>query len=186
MSGVGTSSCSATSTPVSYTGTAWSGTAISAATPVACDSGLFSVAANGNMVFTPNVIQRGVVVYNIEERRSGVLVGTSQREMTVLVMTCGAGAFPCISSGTTAVPGAAQDMHPVDIYPNPANDELTIKTGTGDYQTFTISNDVGQLMIQQQVTAAQTTVNIQMLPAGLYYITLHGNAGTQVRKFVKG
>ncbi len=185
MSGAATTSCTATSTAVSYTGTAWPGTAISAVTPIVCDSAMFSVApATGDMLFTPNMVQRGVVVYNIEERRSGVLVGTSQREMTVLVLTCSAGSFPCISS-TTAAPEIINNEAAAEIYPNPANDELAIKAGSGVYQSFTIINNVGQLMIQQQITGPQTSVNIQTLPAGMYYITLYGKSGTQVRKFVK-
>lgn len=42
----------------------------------------------GQISFYPNALQRSLVVYNIEERRGGVLVGTCQREMTFLVLTC--------------------------------------------------------------------------------------------------
>ncbi|MCW3124148.1 MAG: hypothetical protein JWQ38_3640 [Flavipsychrobacter sp.] len=42
----------------------------------------------GQISFYPNALQRSLVVYNIEERRGGTLIGTCQREMTFLVLTC--------------------------------------------------------------------------------------------------
>ena len=71
------------------------------------------------------------------------------------------------------------------IYPNPATDELTIKIDKDAYNSFTITNSVGQVFMQQQLTVTQTTVNVKTLPAGLYYITLRGDNGTKVQKFVK-
>ena len=44
--------------------------------------------ATGQISFYPNALQRSLVVYNIEEHRAGAFVGTSQREMTFLVLTC--------------------------------------------------------------------------------------------------
>ncbi len=43
---------------------------------------------NGQINFFTPILQRSLVVYNIEERRGGVLIGTCQREMTFLVQTC--------------------------------------------------------------------------------------------------
>ena len=46
---------------------------------------LFS-STTGQLSFTPNITQKSLVVYNVEEYRSGVLVGTSQREMSFVVL----------------------------------------------------------------------------------------------------
>jgi uncharacterized repeat protein (TIGR01451 family) len=73
----------------------------------------------------------------------------------------------------------------VDIYPNPASDALTIKTLPGSYAAFTISNAMGQHIVQQTITSAINTVDVKALPAGLYYITLTGEQGKKVEKFVK-
>jgi uncharacterized repeat protein (TIGR01451 family) len=73
----------------------------------------------------------------------------------------------------------------VEIFPNPATDELTIKMDNGAYASFIIANDIGQVMVQQQLSTAQTRVNIKSLSPGLYYITLKGDNGTTVRKLVK-
>jgi gliding motility-associated-like protein len=58
-----------------------------ATAPLATSSFVFD-RHTGQISFFPNALQRSLVVYNIEEFRGGVKVGTSQREMTFLVLTC--------------------------------------------------------------------------------------------------
>jgi len=72
------------------------------------------------------------------------------------------------------------------IYPNPASNLLTIKTQAAtSYSALTITNSIGQLLIQQSISQSTTTVDIKALPAGVYYITLRGDGYKTVRKFVK-
>ena len=72
----------------------------------------------------------------------------------------------------------------VRLYPNPATNELTIQTD-GSYHTITVSNSLGQQLMQQPLNGQQTRLSIQQLPAGLYYVTVRGDNGTSVQKFVK-
>jgi hypothetical protein len=44
---------------------------------------------------------------------------------------------------------------------------------------------MGQLMMQDEVRGTNTTINVKLLPAGIYYITFSGASGNEVRKFVK-
>ncbi|PQJ12529.1 hypothetical protein CJD36_001915 [Flavipsychrobacter stenotrophus] len=73
----------------------------------------------------------------------------------------------------------------VEIYPNPTTGELTITADCTRYSTYTITNNIGQVLTQQQLQPGQTTVNVQSFAAGLYYITIRGNSGIVVQKFVK-
>ncbi len=73
----------------------------------------------------------------------------------------------------------------LQLFPNPTTDELTIKTTQNAFTNFTITNSIGQQMLQQPLPGAQTKVNVSKLAAGLYYITFRGENGTEVRKFVK-
>ena len=73
----------------------------------------------------------------------------------------------------------------VKIFPNPAANELTIQTEKGIYSSFSITNSIGQEMMQQSLVSTQTKVNISSLATGVYYITLRGVNGTKVQKFVK-
>lgn len=57
------------------------------ALPLATASGSFTFnTSNGQMAFTPNAVQTSLVVTKVTEKRNGVIVGTSMREMTVVVL----------------------------------------------------------------------------------------------------
>ncbi|NDC42066.1 MAG: hypothetical protein EBZ77_11035, partial [Chitinophagia bacterium] len=65
--------------------------------PLAVSSGSFSFSSTtGQITFYPNVVQRSLVVYNVREFNGSTLVGTSQREMTVVVLS------PCTNTPPTA------------------------------------------------------------------------------------
>ena len=60
-----------------------------ATSPVATQSGLSFSAENGQLSFTPNIVQRSVVVNKVTEYRNGVKVGSAMREMTFVILgTC--------------------------------------------------------------------------------------------------
>ena len=87
-----------------------------------------------------------------------------------------------------AVPAAPQPVvknSEVLAYPNPTNETLNIKTPKGIYTNYTITNTLGQVLMQNELTNTQTTVNVKTLTSGLYYITLRGASGSTVQKFVK-
>ena len=86
---------------------------------------------------------------------------------------------PCSSAVTTI------NSEPVEIYPNPTNSELTIKINAGEYSSFVITNDIGQVVIKSQITAEKTIVNVTLLLPGVYSISLNGADGAVMRKFVK-
>lgn len=58
-----------------------------AAAPLATAAGTFTFSnTTGQLNFTPNAVQRSLVVGKVEEYRNGTLVGTSMREMTFVVL----------------------------------------------------------------------------------------------------
>jgi gliding motility-associated-like protein len=58
-----------------------------ATAPLGCTPGTFIFnGANGQLSFTPNIIQKALVVSRVTEYRNGVIVGTSMREMTFVVL----------------------------------------------------------------------------------------------------
>ena len=73
----------------------------------------------------------------------------------------------------------------ISLFPNPTTGELTIKTDGQTFTSFTITNAVGQQIWQQGIGKAQERVELGHLPAGVYYVTLRGEQGSEVRKFVK-
>ena len=73
----------------------------------------------------------------------------------------------------------------ISLYPNPTTSELNIRTDHGAFATFIITNAIGQQVLQDEITGARTTISVKDLPAGVYSITLSGQQGREVRKFVK-
>ena len=72
------------------------------------------------------------------------------------------------------------------VYPNPAREQLTITMPAANtYNSFSITNSVGQVYIQQTISQTTTLVDVKALPAGVYLISLRGDNGTEVLRFVK-
>lgn len=71
------------------------------------------------------------------------------------------------------------------IYPNPASDELTIEAPQGRYTRLTITNIVGQQLLQQDIHKPEFDVDVRQLSPGMYFVTMQGEGGSSVKKFVK-
>lgn len=72
---------------LTQTGTVSYATGYSATAPLAAATGTFNFNTNtGQLSFTPNMVQQSLVVTQVSEYRNGVLVGTSMREMTFVVL----------------------------------------------------------------------------------------------------
>ena len=69
------------------------------------------------------------------------------------------------------------------IYPNPTNNVLFVEThgrASLQTQTYRITNLVGQTLLQDNITAETQQINIENLPAGMYFITVAG----KTQKFI--
>jgi len=131
----GTTSCAALGSAVTYV------SPYTATAPLATSSFLFDP-KTGQITFTPNILQRSLVVYNIEEYRSGTMVGSCQREMTFLVLTC-----------TTAPPWGGYK---------------SATAGTiVDSVDFSICSNVGPFSITMIPKEPDTTNFITVTPTGL-------------------
>ena len=69
------------------------------------------------------------------------------------------------------------------VYPNPTNNILFVETRHGTslpYQTYRITNLMGQTILQGNISAETQQIDISTLPAGMYFISVGG----QTVKFV--
>ena len=75
----------------------------------------------------------------------------------------------------------------VNIYPNPASDNITIDVSSSlsTHSTLEILNIQGQTILQQQVQQGKTNINISGLAKGVYILKLSSNDKTEVTRFVK-
>ena len=116
---------------------------------------------------------------------TGVSVGTADITYTLpsgCYTTVMITVDPC---STTGIAGNRTKENNVTLFPNPATDEVSITTVAGAFSSYTITNEAGQVMLQAEISAIKTSVNIKALPAGMYFINLKGDSGSVVKKFVK-
>ena len=130
----------------------------------------------------------GMVMYNIKTR-AGLADGTSIQnhagiffDINPVVLTNTVENI--IGCGVLGIKNTDKTFN-VELYPNPAKDELTINIDRDAYTSFIITNQVGQVLVQKNIVTQQTKVDTKAFAAGLYYITLKGDNGAIVRKFVK-
>lgn len=74
------------------------------------------------------------------------------------------------------------------IYPNPANDIITIENVSLDNnqdEMISIYNLQGQLIIQQLLQEQKTEINISGFTNGMYFVRVNTDKGVEVKKFVK-
>jgi gliding motility-associated-like protein len=127
----------------------------SGSAPLATTAGTFNFNnTNGQLNFTPNAVQRSLVVGMVEEYKNGVLVGTSMREMTfVVINNCNNnppnGNISNNSSGSTLIDTTTLkicksngtlsfNINPTDIDGNTIN---MLANGIPTGASFTISNN---------------------------------------------
>ena len=115
----------------------------SGANPLHATAGTFSFDPNtGQIAFVPDILQRSVVVYTINEYRNDTLIGTMQREMSFTVLTC-----------TT---------------PPPSGGIVGTTNGSIDDSThFHICSETGPFSITLNATEATPTNNITVTNTGL-------------------
>ncbi len=76
-----------------------------------------------------------------------------------------------------------EDM--VEVYPNPATNQLTIKTAQFKEKEIRITDVLGNLIQQSMLNSHQSTIDISNLAKGIYFIELQTEKGILRRKFVK-
>ena len=91
--------------------------------------------------------------------------------------------FDCYSSFIQTLHNEEFHAQQMACYPNPAKDVLFVETQNVASQpdpTYRIANHEGQTIMQGHITAEKQQINIESLPAGMYFITFAG----ETRKFM--
>ena len=60
------------------------------------------------------------------------------------------------------------------MYPNPANNKLTVNVAQNDNSVITMYDAVGKQVMQQKAIGLSTELNVSNLPQGMYFINVNG------------
>jgi len=90
-----------------------------------------------------------------------------------------------LKTGThTGVQNIVNESLPaVDVYPNPATNDLTI-SGIG-IMAAAIYDNTGKLIMQQKASAGKVILNVSRIPQADYFILISTQLGNVTRQFTK-
>ena len=94
------------------------------------------------------------------------------------VADCGpvSGASGMMTDNNSAHEMLSHELKEMDLYPNPATDELNVVLSTDiEEVTFTISNALGQVVYQGVISNGRTSVNTSSYSDGVYYMNIEGH-----------
>ncbi len=98
------------------------------------------------------------------------------------------GEFTALQNFTT-LPLREENMNErsfINIFPNPATEEITISTESNfSSASIIISDLMGKNILYQNISNAETTINIKDLPSGMYIIHFKIDGITSTQKFIK-
>src|SRR5690606_17110786 len=88
---------------------------------------------------------------------------------------------------TTGIGAANNDEMSMSVYPNPAHDEikLVLKGLNNISGTIVLTDITGKVMLQQEISAEETTINISDLPQGIYLVKYNDQNQSQTIKMLK-
>ncbi len=90
-----------------------------------------------------------------------------------------------VAKSILSVPTISNTNNTIDLYPNPATNQLYVTMQQNEYNSYSITNSLGVFVTSNEITSIQTDININMLPSGFYFITFKGKDAIQTMKFFK-
>ena len=123
---------------------------------------------------------------------SGVVTGIAAGPCNSITYTLPGGCYvtyavtvnplPCNNVGVDDVSLLNGDVR---LFPNPATNQITIQMDEAAYRSCTITNIVGKVVVEKDILAKEITIDIKALSPAIYFVTLRGDKGILVKRFVK-
>ena len=137
--------------------------------------------------------QTGVMyqLFNGNAPASGSLPGTGAAIDFGLV-TVGEYNIQAINTNTFCSSTMADDIVVVtandaelSISPNPTRSKLLINADIRIYNYYTVTNEAGQKVMADRISASRITLDVKSLGSGVYFVEFQGSKGNKRLKFVK-
>ena len=147
-------------------------------------SGTFVICKGSKKVFTAN----GGTSYNWSNGTSGTTATLSPTATTIYTLTATLNGCQAQRAFTVTVDPClgieeTQGVLAVQVYPNPAKDQLQINVGEGNRVQFIDMN--GKVVLDKLLTDGTNTVDIQGLVAGVYTLYFSTVKATRYQRLVK-
>ncbi|GBL34638.1 hypothetical protein EMGBS15_02330 [Filimonas sp.] len=149
---------------------------------------------NFNNIMLPDsanqpALSQGQVRFSVK-LKSGLTVGTQIKNKAQIYFDTNPAIVTNTTLNTLAVPSGVslvQDQRTIQLYPNPAEDELMISLSALSKETTSISiySINGQLLKEATLTGLSQKIDIRDLNAGLYFVKISSGNQSDTIKFVK-
>ncbi len=138
---------------------------------------------------TQPALSQGQVRFSVK-LKSGLTVGTQIKNKANIYFDINPAIVTNTTLNTLAVPSSVslvQDQRTIQLYPNPAEDELMISLSALSKETTTISiySINGQLLKEATLNGLSQKIDIRDLNAGLYFVKISSGNQSDTIKFVK-
>ena len=87
-----------------------------------------------------------------------------------------------LGTNVTAVKNNKSVDIDITIYPNPTTDKVKISTGNEMLSKAIISNNLGQILLENEISTSNFDFNLSTFPTGIYTITLFSKDGYSISK----
>jgi hypothetical protein len=74
----------------------------------------------------------------------------------------------------------------IQVYPNPATNQITIEhfLPVDGKSTYMVTNILGEVLLQEPVTASKQVINIESFNNGIYFVTVKSDIGNSTQKVI--
>jgi len=150
--------------------------------------------------YTPNLFEGCGVDINIYKVGIGAIESIANHGVSLIVDPNGIGCTSeavseraCRKNGIAcgvcptlglSVAGVSNSKASFEVYPNPANDELTVKMPDNTTHTISLLNMLGQTVYSLQTQQQETSISLSRLPEGVYIIKVANENGVEMSKKV--
>lgn len=128
--------------------------------------------------------------YSLYSFPPGININSAGGGITVGEVSVGNVAYSARESHSPCPAGLDEPVQESDIsvFPNPASGELRIQNAELKIEKVEIFDMLGEKVLSQQSTAdsqKQISVNVSILPSGIYFVKVKGDKAERIAKFIK-
>jgi uncharacterized repeat protein (TIGR01451 family) len=90
--------------------------------------------------------------------------------------------IPTVYVGT---PTLLEEAMNIKVYPNPTENFLTVEQGNDQLIQLSLRDNLGRVVVQQQVAQKSTVLDLAKLPAGVYFLQMDNGKQRSTKKIIK-
>ncbi|MCC6372002.1 MAG: T9SS type A sorting domain-containing protein, partial [Bacteroidia bacterium] len=152
---------------------------VSPSSTLICAGETVTLSANGAITYTWNTGATGVsVVVNPTATTTYTLMGKDNNNCE------GTGTYQQIISACTGLNGIAAGNKTFNLFPNPANSEVTIELENSEPVTIQFINSIGEIVFLHKNYTSGQKIKLDVFAKGVYFVTVSDNHHQIIKKLI--